>query len=226
MKMIKNFITLFMLLILCESSHAAVSRQAVNNAWKRITTAANFNEIPVNFESESEPNAWVYFRSENDYSVHVTTGLMQILRSESEIAGVLGHELGHIVLGHYNNDVLIDTAKIIMNANSDKADTLANAVGNIEFELRESSFSREQESQADEYGTKILTRAGYDSRGLYDAVKGLSESGFIGSESGGFNSHPAGHERLSQLAELAGINSKSESDSKIDELAKILLGNE
>ncbi|MBQ9595354.1 MAG: M48 family metallopeptidase [Synergistaceae bacterium] len=228
----RKFITLLIFLTLCEAftlkSEAALTRHVVNNAWRRIAQAADFPELAINFEDDEEPNAWVLFHDINDYSVHVTTGLMSLLRTEDEIAGVLGHELGHIMLGHYNNDVLIDTAKIIMNSNSDsrQSDSLAAAIGNIEFELRESSFSREQETQADEYGSKILVKAGYDSRGLYNAIKRIADSGFMSSESNGFSSHPAGQERLSNLAELAGISRGSdiESDAKIDELANILLG--
>ena len=231
-RLMKKFIALLMLLTLCESfateSEAALTRHVVNNAWRRITRAADLPELAIDFENDDEPNAWVLFRDMNDYSVHVTTGLMSLLRCEDEIAGVLGHELGHIMLGHYNNDVLIDTAKIIMNTNSDsrQSDSLAAAIGNIEFELRESSFSREQETQADEYGSKILVKAGYNSRGLYDAIKRIADSGFMSSETNSFSSHPAGKERLSNLAELAGISrgSDREYDSKIDELANILLG--
>ena len=215
-----------MLLTLSECSECAITRQTVINAWKRITGTANFHETAINFESDSEPNAWVMFRDENDYSVHVTSGLMKVLTTEDEIAGVLAHELGHIMLGHYNNDVLIDTVNTIMNSNSGQGDSLASAVGNIELELRESSFSREQETQADEYGSGLLVKAGYNAWGLYNAMRKIS-SGEFKSDSNGFNSHPATQERLSHLSELAkvsGVNNNSDSASEINDLANILLG--
>ena len=231
MKTSKIFHAFLMLLTLSLTleleSEAAITRQTVINAWNRITSAANFTRTSaINFETKSEPNAWVMFHDENDYSVHVTSGLMSVLMTEDEIAGVLAHELGHIVLSHYNNEVLTDTVNAIMNSNSEHGDPLANAVGSIELELRESSFSREQETQADEYGSGLLVKAAYNSWGLYNAMRKIyAASG--SSESNGFNSHPASQERLLHLAELArssGVNNVKDSESEINELANILLG--
>ena len=225
--MTKTLAGLLLFLTLCNpietEAEASISRNTVSMAWKRITQADSFPEIAIHFENDSEPNAWVMFRGENDYSVHVTTGLTELLCTEDEIAGVLGHELGHIRLGHYEADILTDTVRVLMNSNTHDADSLTHAVSSINLELRESSFSREQETQADEYGSALLVRAGYDSRGLYNAIKRFADKGLIsGSKSGGFSSHPAGHERLSHLAELAGASGVN--DSELDELANILLG--
>ena len=227
MKTSKKFLALLIFLTLSECSEAAITSQTVINAWERITNTANFHRTAINFETDSEPNAWVLFHDENDYSVHVTSGLMRVLMTEDEIAGVLAHELGHIMLGHYNNEVLVDTAKIIMNTNSEQGDSLVSAVGNIELELRESSFSREQETQADEYGSGLLVKAGYDSLGLYNAMRKISAGEFNASESNGFNSHPASLERLAHLAEEARKFSGSKQSSSIndvDDIASVLMG--
>ena len=226
MKTIKTLI--LMLVIMASPLEASITRHTVTQAWKNITRADNFHELPINFENDSEPNAWVIFRDENNYSVHVTSGLMQLLESESEIAGVLGHEVGHVRLGHYNNDILLDTARIMMNTNSEKGDSLAAAVGNINLELRESSFSREQETEADEYGSKLLIKAGYDSLGLYNAMKRFADNGML-NDKNGFNSHPSGSARLAHLKELAGESrepdNESQGDNNIDSLAGILMNN-
>ena len=215
-----------LIFIFTGTASGGIDRKTVMNAWKNITRAENFPELPMNFETDEEPNAWVAYDDDGNYSVHVTKSLMKILRSESEIAGVLGHELGHIQLGHYNNFALSDTVRSIMGANLENADDLAQAVGNINLELKESRFSREQETEADNYGVKVLAKAGYSPMGLYDAMKRFDEND-LGSDANGFNSHPASEERLANLARQAKLNANEiEKDNAdgVDDLANILMG--
>ena len=224
----KILFSLALFLILTGAAFGEINKKTVIKAWKNITQSENFPELPMNFESDEDPNAWVAYDDDGNYSVHVTKSLMKILQSESEIAGVLGHELGHIQLGHYNNFALSDTVRSIMEANLENADDLAQAVGNINLELKESSFSREQETEADNYGVKILMKAGYSPMGLYNAMKRFDENG-LGSDSSGFNSHPASEERLANLAKQARANvkekNKKENNSDgLDDLADILMG--
>ena len=224
----KKIVAAVLILIFAFSGAAfgRINKKAVSRAWKNIARAENFPVLEINFEDDDEPNAWVAYEDEENYSVHVTTGLMEILESESEIAGVLGHELGHIKLGHYYNFELSDTVRAIMGANLERTDDLAQAVGNIDMELKESKFSREQETEADNYGVKILVKAGYSSWGLYDAMKKFEDNDY-GTESNGFNSHPASEERLKNLAAQARKNNydrKNNHEKEIDSLADILMG--
>ncbi|MBR0151861.1 MAG: M48 family metallopeptidase [Synergistaceae bacterium] len=207
---------LILVLFMLGASEASISRNTVKHAWSNIARAAEISGVSVNFEDDSEPNAWVKFSDETHYSLHVTAGLMRILESESEIAGVLGHEAGHIRLGHYGGMVITDTARILTGTDNESPEGIAEVVGVMEMDLRESSFSREQETEADDYGTKILRDAGYDSRGLYMAMKRIESAGY-GSGRNGFNSHPATRERLEHLAEISGAgrnDSRNESRNK------------
>ena len=211
---------MFVILASCGVAYGEINRKTVLRAWHNITQAEKFPELPMNFERDDDPNAWVAYTDDGDYSVHVTTGLMKILESEGEIAGVLGHELGHIQLGHYNNFALSDTVRSIMGANLEQADDLAQAIGNIDMELKESKFSREQETDADDYGVKVLTKAGYSAWGLYNAMRRFDLNGY-GTESNGFNSHPASEERLANLAKKAQAHKSSD---ELDRLADVLKG--
>lgn len=225
MKKFSVLILIFIISNLTATAYGGINKQTVLSAWKNITRAENFTELPINFENDDDPNAWVAYNDDGSYSVHVTKSLMRILQSESEIAGILGHELGHIQLGHYNNFALSDTVRSIMGANSGNADDLAQAVGNINLELKESKFSREQETEADNYGVKVLVKAGYSPMGLYNAMKRFDENG-LGSEPNGFNSHPASEERLANLAEQAKLNANKNGNNgdEIENLANILMG--
>lgn len=217
-------ISAVILVMLCAVSHAQISRATVNHAWRRICEADGFCAIPINYEDESEPNAWVAFKDESNFTLHVTAGLMSILGTEDEIAGVLGHELGHIRLGHYGGMVVDDAARTVMGVNSELADDISRAVGDMNQELQESAFSRKDETSADDYGVELLVKAGYDPWGLYHAMRRFEVT-----EHSGFSSHPATRERLAHLADKAGSfrgrgkGGESRRDSA-DDIADILMG--
>ena len=101
----KIFLALILSLVLCTCAYAQIDNAVVEAAWKRIATTDGFEVVKINYEKDDSPNAWVQFKSQKDFSVHVTQGLMKILDTEEQIAGVLGHEIGHVRLGHYNKGV-------------------------------------------------------------------------------------------------------------------------
>ena len=226
---LKNFFWFTILILFCESSYAEINRNVVSRAWKRISNAAYFPELTVNYESDNEPNAWIMFRGENDYSLHVTKGLMRVLMTEDEIAGVLAHETGHVKLGHYNDMILSDTVREIMSTNLEHTDILAQASGKIEMELREKKFDREQETEADNYGTDLLIKAGYNSMGLYNALKRIDSYGYMSDGNDAFDSHPAIRERLNNLLTRARIIQRDREDNRedngeLDEIISVMMG--
>ena len=212
-------------ILICGESFAGIKRKTVESAWRRITEADNFTRTPIIYDNDSDPNAYVHFLDEKNFTFHVTSGLLKILETEDEIAGVLGHEIGHVRLGHYADMILTDTANTLMNSNTDNVDPFALEIGRIDSELRGMKFSRQQETQADDYGVNLLQKSGYNVWGLYNAMKRFDAHGY-GSEHNGFSSHPSSKERLSHLADMAGKiqpRKKSQRDS-LNELADILMG--
>jgi putative metalloprotease len=181
---------------------AAIGKNVVDSAWKRIATAAGIEPIPITYEADKAPNAWVKFQSSNKFSVHVTQGLMQVLNSPDEIAGILGHEIGHVKLGHYNKGVQRNIGWSVVGAVLGKAGGLAEVAGAVGMNLAESGFSREQEVEADDYGADLAIQAGYSPWGLYNAMKSFRDNGFK-TEPSGFNSHPPTDRRLQRLEERA-----------------------
>ena len=181
---------------------AKIDRAVVQRAWERMAAADGFKRISVTFEKSDKPNAWVKYESAEDFSVHVTQGLMDLLNAEDEIAGVLGHEIGHVRRGHYKEQVSRNVGWAILGSLLGKAGDLAQTAGAIGMSLAESGFSREQEVEADDYGTDLLAKAGYDPHALYRAMKRFKDAG-LGTEPNGFNSHPPTDRRLKHLKERA-----------------------
>ena len=191
--------------ILAAPADAAIGKSAVQSAWRRVATAAGMEPIAITYEAEKAPNAWVKFQSSNNFSVHVTEGLMQVLNSADEIAGILGHEVGHVALGHYNKGVQRNVGWSVLGALLGKAGGVAEIAGAVGMTLAESGFSREQEVEADDYGADLAIKAGYSPWGLYNAMKSFKDNGFK-TEPSGFNSHPPTDRRLQRLEERARRN--------------------
>ena len=194
------------LVALCPSSYGEISKEIVESAWKRIAKTDGFKQVAITYEKDTSPNAWVKFKSQNDFSVHVTAGLMKILNTEEEIAGVLGHEIGHVRLGHYNKQVQRAAgwaiAGNLLGRIGGLGGTIAQGAGQIGANLVESGFSRGQEVEADDYGTELLKKAGYDPYGLYNAMKAFADNKYV-TQPNGFNSHPPTERRLKHLQEKA-----------------------
>ena len=107
--------------------------------------------------------------------VYVTRGLLALANSESELAGVMGHEVGHIFEQHTAErvsrsniagigSVLAGVGTAILTGDgqlAQQAQQLAGTSGQL-FLLR---FSRNQEYEADQVGVRLLARAGYDPLG-------------------------------------------------------------
>ena len=198
----KFFAGLIMCVMLCAETEAAITRDTVNNAWLRISKADGFPVVAITYEKSNSPNAWVKFKSQKNFSVHVTEGLMKILNSEEEIAGVLGHEVGHVKLGHYNKGVSRKVGWTLLGIALGRAGGIARTVGGVGMNLAESGFSRQQEVEADDYGTELLKKAGYDPYGLYRAMKAFSDNKYV-TQPSGFNSHPPTARRLKHLQDKA-----------------------
>ena len=102
----KNIILIFwavaaLLLLIPGLSEARLSPEEAKVVWSRVAKATELTDLPFNIKQETVPNAWVT----NGSSVTVTTGLLELLDTQSELYGVLSHEAGHAKLNHYENTV-------------------------------------------------------------------------------------------------------------------------
>ncbi|MFZ5618815.1 MAG: M48 family metalloprotease, partial [Pseudomonadota bacterium] len=107
--------------------------------------------------------------------VYVARGLLALANSEAELAGVLGHELGHVYARHTaervsrSNVTGLGAAIVGILTGSQEGMQLANQLGQI-YLLR---YSRNQEYEADLIGVRALARANYDPTAQADFLNTL-----------------------------------------------------
>lgn len=114
--------------------------------------------------------------------VFITRGLYDKLTDEAMLAGVLGHEVGHVVERHGAQQMakgqlgnLIVTGVAV--AGSDRNHPYAaGAVASMVNNLAQLRYGREDESQADAVGLRIMTECGLDPRAMIDVMKVLEKS--------------------------------------------------
>lgn len=106
--------------------------------------------------------------------IYVNRGAIEAAQNESQIAGVIAHEEGHVVMRHGTHqasEMLLAQAPLsILAGLLGQSSTLASQLAQIGLSFGVNSIllrnSRNAESQADEVGTYILYRAGYDPYGM------------------------------------------------------------
>lgn len=164
-----------------------------------------------------------------DGYVFVTKGLLRQLHNEAELAGVVAHEIAHVVKRHYIAAIRKkDTTGALstLGASAAKAagvrgsEYAATPLFNLAQNMYSSGLDKGDEYEADRLGVTYATRAGYDPYGLprvlsmYAANHGAPGYDLL------FSTHPSPQDRLDELGKamsdkLAAFEKTGLADSKV-----------
>jgi predicted Zn-dependent protease len=134
--------------------------------------------------------------------IHITRGALAMLKSESELAGVLAHELTHVTAKHtlralQENKGLQIGAKAA-NLQSDPA--LLQRMADEGTKIVFAGYGRTEELQADSEGVVLAAKTGYEPAGLRKFLGALNDRNKDSdAKQGLFASHPEMNERLQKL---------------------------
>lgn len=136
--------------------------------------------------------------------IFITEALFRRLKSEDQLAGVLGHEMGHVV-GRHSNEQMASTqmwsglAQGIGVLTSDGHNNTGAYIANMVAQWRVMKFSRDDESESDALGVRFMMQAGYNPEALIGVMEILAQVSGGANSSDFMSSHPNPAHRMEHI---------------------------
>ena len=194
----------------------AVINNYVESVGQRVVQQSDAKDTPYKYDFHvlADPQTINAFALPGG-QVSITLGLLGRLHNEAELAGVLGHEVGHVVGRHgaeqlaksQLSQTLVGAATIAAydpdhpNRSASNA-AVAAAIG----QLVSMRFGRQDELEADALGVRLMKEAGYDTRGMHDLLVTLEKLNQGGNAPEFFSTHPNPENRLARVDDLIKTN--------------------
>ncbi|NOS96390.1 MAG: M48 family metalloprotease [Methylotenera sp.] len=195
----------------------AALQKYVNAVGRWVASQSERPDLPWRFgviESD-DLNA---FAAPGGY-IMLTKGLYRQLTNEAQLAGVLGHEIAHVVKKHQlkvlqKQQLLNAGAGFLSGKYAKDNELISKAIGSG-AEISARSLDKSAEYEADRLGLSYATRAGYEPYGLPDVLQALGHtSKNDDSVALLFKTHPHPDDRLSALGDAVGSRLDSVKDGK------------
>ena len=159
----------------------------------------SINGQPVSYKVylTSSVNAWAMANG----CVRVYSGLMDLM-DDDELRGVIGHEEGHVALGHSKGSMQTAYAaaaarELAGAAGGRVAELSSSQIGDLAEKFVNAQHSQKQESDADNYSFDLLTKQKLKREGLVTAFQKLAK--MDGGKSSMLSSHPSSSDRASNM---------------------------
>jgi predicted Zn-dependent protease len=141
--------------------------------------------------------------------VFITEGLLRRLKTDGQLAGVLGHEIAHVVARHGAEHIakqqltegLTGAAVLATYDPSNPSSRNSAAVAAMLGQLVNMRFGRQDELESDQLGVRFSSEAGYDPRSMIELMKILEQSSQGNRPPEFFSTHPNPENRISRIQE-------------------------
>jgi predicted Zn-dependent protease len=178
----------------------------VNRIGRWVATQSERPDLPWHFgviQSE-DMNA---FAAPGGY-IFLTLGLYRTLQSEADLAGVLGHEVGHVIRQHHlkilQQSKLVDAGSKAISKSVGGNDKVQQVIGSG-AEIVARGLDKDAEFEADRIGVVLATRAGYDAYGLPSVLQLIGHAAKDDDRVALlFKTHPLPEDRLNKLGSAMG----------------------
>jgi predicted Zn-dependent protease len=137
--------------------------------------------------------------------VHITRGALGLIHDESELAGVLGHEIGHVVRKHTINAIRKNNMVKLGTDVAGSRSALVGAMVNAAYDnILENAYDRGDELDADKFAVALTPKLGYAAKSLGDFLQRLDDRNKDQpAKNGLFASHPETKERITKIGQQA-----------------------
>ena len=182
----------------------------------RVAKQSPRQDVTYTFKivNQPEPNAFALPNG----NIYVSRGLLALINSEDELAGVLAHEVVHVAARHTVRSANVAVATSPLRIATGIAGLAAGIVaprvgegimglGDVATEAFMAPYGRSQEREADDVGVDLAARAGYNPTGLPRALQALERDEALHREGpprqSFFDTHPATPERVRETLDRA-----------------------
>ena len=187
----------------CQEMDSKATIAPANSEYaRRLTTISralgdNINGQPVNYKvyMAKDVNAFAMANG----CIRVYSGLMDMM-TDNEVEAVLGHEMGHVALGHVKKGMQVALGTNAIRVAAASAGGIVGSLSQSQLgeKLVNSQFTQRQESEADDYSYDLLRQRGISPAGLATSFEKLAKLE-EGRQSSMFDDHPASAERAQHI---------------------------
>ena len=138
--------------------------------------------------------------------IFITSGLLKRLQNEAQLAGVLGHEIGHVIHRHAAQHMskgelgqILVTAVGVASSDERRSGRSNQAVAGMVNSMVQLKYGRGDESQSDQFGLEAMTATGFDPSQMLGVMKILSEVSKGNRQPEWLASHPYPEHRAEQI---------------------------
>jgi len=173
-------------------------QKRVESIGKRIVSVCDRQELPYSFKvldvdqvnAMAAPGGFLY----------VYRGLIDQMPSDDELAGIIGHEVGHVVKRHAMSQLEKTLGMQLLLLGVFGADGLALQM--VALDALAAGYSRDDEREADKIGYELALKAGYNPYGMLIGLKKLDRLAVPGEKTDLFSDHPETEERIRRVRKL------------------------
>lgn len=156
--------------------------------------------------------------------VYITRGMLAELNSEAQLAGVLGHELGHVTARHAAKQLtralgyqLLTLGIMVASPGGREHTAEWGLLMSQIFQMLLLGYSRDFELEADVLGLRYMTKAGYDPRQMISFLRQMKvKERLRGLGYHGFSTHPEFSERIVKAETLADLLTADGREGKVE----------
>jgi beta-barrel assembly-enhancing protease len=177
----------------------------VNHVGRWLAVQTERPDLPWQFGVLDSPNVNAF--AVPGGTIFITRGLLERMRNEAELAGVLGHEIVHVLRKHHLKAIQKGAQSGLAGdamsmALKDRAGPARDKLIAFGTEMYSRGLDKSDELEADRLGIVIAARAGYDAYGLPSVLQTLQAMSAQDSAVAlMFKTHPAPGDRLDSLGE-------------------------
>lgn len=134
--------------------------------------------------------------------IFITYALFNRLNSEDQLAGVLGHEIGHVINRHGAEHIAKQNLTEGLIRATDVATGNPNEISRFVGNMINMKYGRDDEFESDEYGVKYMAQANYNPEAMIEVMKILQEASGGGEQPEFLSTHPNSENRIERLKEI------------------------